>query len=359
MRRIILALMLALVIAAITGGTAFAGFASAKPQGHVVRPGESIQTAVDAAKPGNTITVLGGVHHESVVIRKDGLTLRGVDTSLEPPTKSTSPCDVGFGPPAFCVLGNVNFQSFPFKVSDYVEDVSITGFTVRNFRDGIIAIGARDAKFVHDHAFNNGEYGITAFASTGTQFISNATSGAGEAGIYVGDSPRAQATIVDNETYGNLVGVLVRNALHGRIAGNQVHNNCIGMWFLADEPGPAGGFDVAGNTVTNNTRACAATEETPPLSGIGIALVGARDVELQGNHIIGNVPSGPSGIHPGGVVVVRSIEGTPPRTPPRNNSIVGNMFLRNRPDIFWDKSGSGNRFVGNLCDTSVPTRLCN
>jgi hypothetical protein len=131
------------------------------------------------------------------------------------------------------------------------------------------------------------------------------------------------------------------------------------MWFLADEPGPAGGFDVAGNTVTNNTRACAATEETPPLSGIGIALVGARDVELQGNHIIGNVPSGPSGIHPGGVVVVRSIEGTPPRTPPRNNSIVGNMFLRNRPDIFWDKSGSGNRLVGNLCDTSVPTRLCN
>jgi nitrous oxidase accessory protein NosD len=352
MRRIILALMLALVMAAITGGTAFAGFASAKPKGHVVRPGESIQAAVDAAKPGDTITVLGGVHHESVVIRKDGLTLQGVDTSLEPPTKSTSPCDVGFGPPAFCILGDVNFQTN--EVSDYVEDVSIIGFTVRNFRDGIIAIGARDAKFVHDHAFNNGEYGITAFASTGTQFISNVTSGAGEAGIYVGDSPRAQATIADNETYGNLVGVLVRNAFHGRIAGNEVHNNCVGMWFLADEPGPAGGFDVAGNTVTNNTRACAATEETPPLSGIGIALVGARDVELQGNHIIGNVPSGPTGIHPGGVVVTKGFGGTAPT----HNTVVGNTFLRNGPDIFWDKSGSGNRFVGNMCKMSKPRGVC-
>jgi hypothetical protein len=288
------------------------------------------------------------------VIRKNGISLRGLDAVIEPPSKVGSGC-LSSG---ICVLGDVNFNTG--KVNEYVNDVSVRGFTVRDFKDhGIVALGARNARFVANSAFNNGGYGITAFFSTGTQIVSNLTSGSGEAGIYVGDSPHAEATVSANETYGNLFGVLVRNALHGRISGNQVHNNCQGMWFLADAPGPAGGFDVAGNTVTNNTRACAATEETPPLSGIGIALVGARDVELQGNHIIGNVPSGRSGIHPGGVVVVRSIEGTPPRTPPRNNSIVGNIFLRNSPDIFWDKSGSGNRFVGNLCDTSVPTRLCN
>jgi hypothetical protein len=317
------------------------------------RPGHSIQKALNAADPGDTI-VVSGVHHEDVVIRKNGISLRGLDAVIEPPDRVGSFC----GPSGICVLGDVNFKIG--NVKEYVNDMSVSGFTVRDFKDhGIVALGARNARFVANSAFNNGEYGITAFSSTGTRIVSDLTSGSDEAGIYVGDSPHADATVAANETYGNLVGVLVRNALHGRIAGNEVHNNCIGMWFLADAPGPAGGFDVAGNTVTNNTRACAATEETPPLSGIGIALVGARDVELQGNHIIGNVPSGPSGIHPGGVVVVRSIEGTPPRTPPRNNSIVGNMFLRNRPDIFWDKSGSGNRFVGNLCDTSVPTRLCN
>jgi hypothetical protein len=132
-----------------------------------------------------------------------------------------------------------------------------------------------------------------------------------------------------------------------------VHNNCIGMWFLADEPGPAGGFDVAGNTVQNNTRACAATEETPRLSGVGIGLFGARGVEISGNHILHNVPSGPTDFS-GGVVVVRGFG----RTPPTDNSLIGNTILNNRPDIFWDKSGSDNRFVGNHCKTSKPGGLC-
>jgi hypothetical protein len=42
-----------------------------------------------------------------------------------------------------------------------------------------------------------------------------------------------------------------------------------------------------------------------------------------------------------------------------NNSVTGNLFGHNKPDIFWDESGSGNRFLGNLCNTSVPSSLCN
>ena len=37
-----------------------AGLASAKPEAHVVLPGESIQAAVDAAQPGDTLVVIGG-----------------------------------------------------------------------------------------------------------------------------------------------------------------------------------------------------------------------------------------------------------------------------------------------------------
>jgi pectin methylesterase-like acyl-CoA thioesterase len=99
MRRIILALMLALVMAAITGGTAFAGFASAKPKGHVVRPGQSIQKAIKAADPGDTIVVRGGIHRESVKVNKDGISLRGVDAVLKPPAKPTSSPPAGY--PAF------------------------------------------------------------------------------------------------------------------------------------------------------------------------------------------------------------------------------------------------------------------
>jgi len=90
MRRIsviITACLLALFLVMIV-----AGGASAKPngaEGHIVRPGESIQAAVDAAEPGDTIVVLGGVHHETVVIEKDGISLRGVKAVLEPPTEPT------------------------------------------------------------------------------------------------------------------------------------------------------------------------------------------------------------------------------------------------------------------------------
>jgi hypothetical protein len=112
-------------------------------------------------------------------------------------------------------------------------------------------------------------------------------------------------------------------------------------------------FDVMGNKVVNNTRACPANEEAPPLSGVGIALLGARGMEIKSNHIIHNVPSGPTGFS-GGVVVLSGFEGTPPT----NNTVTGNTILRNKPDIVWDKSGSGNRLKPNDCKTSKPARLC-
>jgi hypothetical protein len=332
MRRIVLITTMAVLVA--LSLLVSVGFASAKPKGHVVHPGDSIQKAIKATDPGDTIVVLGGVHHETVAIKKNGISLRGVDAVLKPPAKPTS-C----GGSGFCVKA---------------DNVSISGFTVRNFPGtGIIAMGTRNAKFMTNRAINNGEYGIAAYSTTGTHMIANQTSGSDDAGLYVGDSPHADATVAANETYDNFLGILVRNARHGKIVGNQVHNNCLGMMFLADEPGPAGVFDVRGNKVVNNTRACPAFEDAPPLSGIGIALLGARGMEIKSNQIMHNVPSGPTGFS-GGVVVTKGFKGTPPT----NNTITGNTILRNKPDIFWDKSGSGNRLKPNDCKTSKPGGLC-
>ena len=80
-------------------------------------------------------------------------------------------------------------------------------------------------------------------------------------------------------------------------------------------------------------------------------------MEVRGNHLSGNVPSGPTAVSGGVVVSTDPFFGGSAKL--RNNSVIGNNFGRNKPDIFWDESGSGNRFVGNLCNTSVPSRLCN
>ena len=57
MRRIVLMTTMAVLVA--LSLLVSAGFASAKSNGHVVRPGESIQKAIKAADPGDTIVVLG------------------------------------------------------------------------------------------------------------------------------------------------------------------------------------------------------------------------------------------------------------------------------------------------------------
>ena len=129
------------------------------------------------------------------------------------------------------------------------------------------------------------------------------------------------------------------------------------MVFAADLPDSVGNYEVVANKVTDNTRKCPAFQDTPAFSGIGIGLFGASGMEVRGNHLSGNVPSGPTAVSGGVVVGVDPLFGG--TTKPTNNSVIGNHFGRNKPDIFWDESGSGNRFLGNLCNTSVPSRLCN
>jgi hypothetical protein len=118
------------------------GSAQAAKTKVVVGPGDSIQAAVDAARPGDTILVKGR-HRENVAITTDGITLRGLSAVLEPaatPTQNAcldpnAPEDVN----GICILGDVNFQTG--KVIREIRDVTVSGFTVRGFSEGIVAVG--------------------------------------------------------------------------------------------------------------------------------------------------------------------------------------------------------------------------
>lgn len=324
----------------------------------VVGPGQSIQAAVDAARPGTKIVVLRGTYRENVTVTKEGIDLIGLGAVLEPPASpQPSPCSDPENPAdvnGFCVLGDVDLDTG--EVSEYVDHVSVRGFTIKGFpASGVVAFGARDASYVRNVAIDNGEYGFAAFASTGTRMLFNRTSGSGEAGLYVGDSPQANATLLGNDTSDNLFGIFIRNALHASLVANRAHDNCVGVLVLGDAPGPAGDLKLIANAIRDNTKACPAEEEEelPAISGIGVALSGSTGVTVRGNLITGNVPSGPTE-RKGGVVVVSGDAGTPPT----DNVIRGNIILRNEPDLFWDGTGTGNVFAPNACRTSVPDGLC-
>jgi parallel beta-helix repeat protein len=404
---------MALTLLVASGVVLAAGISSAGAQSAVVGPGESIQKAVNAAHPGDTI-VVRGVHREDVVIRKNGIKLRGDDSVIQAPTraKADSPCSKAFGPEAICVLGDDNINTDKLE-GQRVSDVSVSGFTIRGFKiagEGASAFvidvgGARNTTVVGNRITGNVASGIGAFSSVNTTIANNHVIGGPEAdqgiiaesssltkivnnvvknyvsGIAVVDSPgtkilsnvarrneivgiflgtqQANAKVVGNDLSGSEFGIFVSNSQGGSFAANEVHNNCAGVWFTSDfEPGPpSGNFAVKGNTVKDNTRSCRGGEFDRNFSGIGIALNGASGMEVTGNHLSGNVPSGPTVVSGGIVVGVDPLFGG--TTKPTNNSVIGNHFGRNKPDIFWDKSGSGNSFVGNLCDTSVPSSLCN
>jgi parallel beta-helix repeat protein len=443
-RTIVLLVTMTLTVLVASGVVLGAGIGSAGAQSSVVGPGESIQKAVNAAHPGDTI-VVRGVHREDVIIRKNGIKLRGDDAVIEAPTraKADSPCSKAAGrPEAICVWGDFNINTGKLT-GQRVSDVSVSGFTIRGFKikgkeDNsafvIDVVAARNATVVGNHTTGNVAGGISAFRSvnttvaknhvigspetdsvginvegdsrntkvvnnvvrgisgsrnarnaieveesidttvagndliddwlgvflensTGTKVLSNDMSRSGYAGIFMVGPKPANAKVVGNNISGGAWGIYVDDTKRGSFAGNTVHDNCFGMYFEGFESQPVGEFEVKGNTVENNTHSCRAAQFGINFSGIGIALIGASGMELTGNHLSGNVPSGPTAVS-GGVVVATDPFGLG-TTKPRNNSVTGNHFGHNKPDIFWDESGSGNRFVGNLCNSSVPGRLCN
>ncbi len=370
MRRTIpLLTTMALTLLVASGVALAAGVGSAGAQSSVVGPGESIQKAVNAADPGDTI-VVRGVHREDVVIRKNGIKLRGVGNAVieaPPRAKADSPCSKAFGPEAICVLGDVNLKTEKLE-GPRVSDVSVSGFTIRGFKiagKGAFVIdvnGARNATVVGNRLIGNVAGAIFAFRSVNTTMAKNHVIGSPEtdpendaAGIWVITSSRT--TVVGNNISGAAWGITFIDAHRGSVVGNNLHDNCAGMFFEAAPSQPVDDFKVAGNTVENNTRSCRAAQWGANFSGIGIPLLGARDMEVKGNHLSGNVPSGPTPVSGGVIVSTNPFFGGSVK--PRNNSVIGNHFGRNKPDIFWDESGSGNRFLGNLCNTSVPSSLCN
>ena len=321
--------------------------------GTVVHPGESIQTAVDAASPGDTIVVLPGTYHEAVCVTTDAIDLRGFGAVIVPPAEPpTTPCAVL--PAGIFLLGQLDLATG--TVSDPIRDVTVSGFRVEGFgASGILMLGGQDVDIVGNTAVDNEEYGIARFFSTGGTMRANRATGSEEAGIYLGDSPTANATVIANTTSDNgLFGIFVRDSSHGSVVGNTSTGNCVGLIVFASQA-PAEHWTIKGNRVHDNTKACGGGDEGMPASGMGIALAGAGHASVTGNVVTGNRPTGPTPFAGGIVVASTAFIGG---SDPVDDLVKANVAHDNDPDLFYDGSGSDVVFLHNSCGTSIPEGLC-
>ncbi|UGQ10800.1 right-handed parallel beta-helix repeat-containing protein [Yinghuangia sp. ASG 101] len=338
-----------LSLAVAVAGGALAPPAHADPAVHVVRPGESVQAAVDAAAPGDTVELAAGTHRGSVLVTKDNLTLRGprdgeaVLTPGDP--AATDACTVqGYG---VCAFGTPERRVAGVRV----ESLTVAGFgktgVMGRYADGLVVSGV--------HANGNGEHGIGQEFSVRGSFVGNTADDNAQSGLFVGDETEGSGTAVaGNSASGNRIGVHVRRGLHTAIEANRLTGNCAGVFVVGDETRPiAGDLDITGNTLNANNMFCPGNDRIAHIQGSGVVLTGAQGVRISGNQIRDNVGDSPMS---GGVVMVPSFTGAGNAA----HRITGNVLLGNgTADIAErDPQGGANSYAYNVCGVSEPQDLC-
>ncbi|MFD9289486.1 nitrous oxide reductase family maturation protein NosD [Streptomyces sp. NPDC060030] len=324
----------------------------------VVRPGDSIQSAVDAARPGATIVILPGTYRESVLITKPGLTLLGTRgrTVVAPPAadgaKAANACATGGN--GICVIGSKGHT---------VDDVSIRSLTVSGFdKSGIWASWTDGLSVRKVTARSNGTWGIAQERSTRGEFRRNTATGNGDAGIFIANSVSEEGgatdtggtLVLDNSVSGNRIGVTARRVRNLVIDGNLLTGNCSGVFVVGDESKPAAGaMTISGNRILENNKFCPATPRLSAIQGSGIVLTGSEGTDVRSNIIRDNVGSTPLS---GGILLFKSFVGALNT----DNTISRNLVQGNKPADLADRdtAGTGNTFAGNTCGTSVPAGMC-
>lgn len=323
----------------------------------MVRPGESIQKAVDTARAGDTVLVLPGTYHESVQIGTDRITLRGAGarTIVKPAAvktgKDANTCaQNGNG---ICVLGTKarNIEGVT------VADLTVTGFT----RAGVFGMATDRMTVRHVHAVDNDTWGIAQERSTGGVFRENVAERNGDAGLFLANTIKEEAgaydagrTLVEhNRLQDNRIGVTVRRLRNLTVSDNGISGNCAGVFVVGDENTPkAGHLTVARNRVSQNNKSCPKTERLPALQGSGIVLTGVEQTRVTGNHVRGNAGKSPLS---GGIVLFKSMVGATGQ----DNRVDGNTLSANAPaDLVNTDTGKGNTFERNSCRASKPAGLC-
>ncbi len=327
----------------------------------VVHKNESIQAAVNAAKPGMLINIEPGTYAEAVTVTQAGIRIVGLTSSNGEGVVIQNPGDVETG----------------ITVVQGADGFSLENITLQNFEEnGILLTGINGFHISHVHAVNNGEYGIfPVFCSHG--IIEHCTAnGHADTGIYVGQS--SDVVIRLNKVFENVNGIESENSDNIVITFNECHDNTLGI-FADLLPGlkitSSKNIQIISNIVKENNH----PNFSPPgdlaavvPSGIGILVLGTDQTTVEKNLVTGN---NFTGIVVFSTLVLGTLAGLPPEAfadiepNPDNAKIVANIVSKNGlfpptlpiplpgVDLLWDGSGSGNCWSANIFKTSYPSPL--
>ncbi|MEU7120763.1 right-handed parallel beta-helix repeat-containing protein [Streptomyces zaomyceticus] len=349
-----------IALLACTVALAASGLGAAAPRAesrtaHLVKPGESIQKAVDAAKPGDTIVLSPGTYRESVRVTTSRLTLVGsgsASTVLVPGEAAADDACAKAGH-GICVTGTA---------STPVQGVTVRSLTLRGYTANGLWASRTDRLTVRKVlAEKNGKWGIAQERSTRGVFRHNTARNNADAGLFLANTTDteqgatdAEGTVVShNNLSGNRIGITVRRLRNVTVDHNEATGNCAAVFVVGDESTPrAGAMTLRRNNIHANNKYCPKTPRLPFLQGSGIVLTGAEETVVEKNRVVGNVGASPLS---GGIVLFKSFVGVLNE----QNAIRDNVVMRNSPaDLANRDTGRGNTFTHNTCTLSEPAGMC-
>ena len=232
----------------------------------------TIQSAVDAAKPGNLILINNGVYNETITVTTPYLTIRGRDRNN-------------------VIIDGEFMRENGINVYD-TDGVSVENLSVRNFSlNGVYWNGSKGFAGRYLTTYNNGDYGVYAFGSTDGIFENIYASGHPDSGIYIGQCYPCNSLIYDSVVEGNALGYSGTNAGgHLYIYNNIWRDNMSGVIpnTLDSELDPPGReTTLIGNLVVNNNNYEAPSNRFGLVAkGMGIVVPGRVGDVIEKNIVI-------------------------------------------------------------------------
>ncbi len=330
----------------------------------VVKNGESIQSAIDAAAAGTIIFIKSGTYSEAVHVEKPGIQLIGMNEGGRA-----------------VIIQNPGTEENGIEVTSNGAGFVLKNVTVQNFKEnGVLLTGVDNFILDHVTAINNKEYGLfPVFCHHGVIKYCSAT-GSSDTGIYVGQS--TDISVQYNVAFANVSGFEIENCTNVEASFNESYDNTGGLLvFLL--PGltvkTASAISVIKNYIHDNNRPNFSTPaggfEFFVPTGSGILVVGADNTTIQKNRISHNNFVGVATVS---TLIIGSLAGLPPEAfadiepNPDGARITENTLTQNgsaapaglplpAADFLWDGSGTNNCWSNNVYTTSYPGALpvCN
>jgi parallel beta-helix repeat protein len=316
----------------------------------------TIQAAVDAANPGDTVRVPPGMYRENVLVDKDNITIVGSVGAVLDGTGLSGNSGITVRAPS------------PTRINRF----SLTGLQIQNYsRNGVLLVRVDNYQIVGGRYIGNEEYGIFPIRSMHGLIESNQVSGSDDTGIYIGQS--IAAVIKNNQVSDCTAGIEVEVSSNISVQDNKLMDNTIGISAVV-LPGlsttETSNIQLTDNLVIHNNRPNPVSDPTEILSqlpsGAGLLLIGADQAIVTGNKVLENNSVGIAVLQ-----VPPALAALDPRIDPfpDHNQLTGNVVLSNGSnpdpkiapfppgDLIWDFSGAGNCWSNNVYKTSFPAPL--